>query len=187
MTRLRVALGGLLVLFLALSAVPISGRAPDAPAGPKVTVRPVSYAEVGKTVRALKGKVVVVDFWGNWCIPCKQEMPHLVKLHQKYAKDGFAAITVLTPSNKEKQAEALAEGQKFLQEQGAAFDNLYLDVPPRDWKDRLPVIKSLPSVFLFNRDNQLVKKWPVLDAKGETVQDPSYEEVEKVLVGLLKK
>jgi hypothetical protein len=62
MTRLqRVALGGPL-LALAMTAAALA--VPAEPAG-KVALRTISYAELGKLVRGLRGKVVVVDFWQN--------------------------------------------------------------------------------------------------------------------------
>jgi len=57
------ALGALLpALLVCTTAAP--GTSPSAE--PKVTLKPVKYAELGATVRGLKGKVVVVEFWGEW-------------------------------------------------------------------------------------------------------------------------
>jgi hypothetical protein len=59
----RLALGGLLpALLLAGAAGPGAGQ----PADGKVAVRTVKYAELGKLIRGLKGKVVVVDFWADF-------------------------------------------------------------------------------------------------------------------------
>ena len=38
------------------------------------------------------GKVLVVDFWGTWCPPCRKGLPHYIELQKKYAKEGLQVI-----------------------------------------------------------------------------------------------
>ena len=40
------------------------------------------------------GKVVFLDFWAPWCIPCKEELPELDTLYKKYDKEGFVVIAM---------------------------------------------------------------------------------------------
>jgi len=41
-----------------------------------------------------QGKVVLCNFWATWCAPCREEIPMLVDLHQKYAKKGFEIVGI---------------------------------------------------------------------------------------------
>ena len=49
------------------------------------------------TLKSLRGKVVLVEFWAFDCEPCIQAMPRIIALHDKYAKDGLVIIGVHTP------------------------------------------------------------------------------------------
>src|ERR1700679_1654512 len=45
-------------------------------------------------VDALRGKVVLIDFWASWCAPCIIEIPHLIDYEKRYAPRGFAVIGI---------------------------------------------------------------------------------------------
>ena len=43
---------------------------------------------------SLKGKVVLLDFWASWCVPCRKSNPHVKALYEKYRKKGFDVVYV---------------------------------------------------------------------------------------------
>lgn len=50
--------------------------------------------EKGVTLASLRGKIVLLDFWGHWCGPCVHAMPGLMELHEKYKDKGLVIIAV---------------------------------------------------------------------------------------------
>lgn len=46
------------------------------------------------TLKELRGKVVVLDFWGHWCGPCVHSIPNLMALHDKYHEQGLEIIAI---------------------------------------------------------------------------------------------
>lgn len=52
----------------------------------------------GKDVSSeqFKGKIVVIDFWATWCVPCKVEIPGYIELTKKYSKDGLVIVGIST-------------------------------------------------------------------------------------------
>ena len=57
----------------------------------------------------LRGKVVVMDFWGVWCGPCRQAMPHLKELLAKHREDGLAVVGIHTTSRGDQMADFVKE------------------------------------------------------------------------------
>jgi thiol-disulfide isomerase/thioredoxin len=55
------------------------------------------------------GKIVVLNFWATWCVPCREEMPLFVQLQNQYAQSGvqFIAASIDAPEDREK-VEAFA-------------------------------------------------------------------------------
>jgi thiol-disulfide isomerase/thioredoxin len=162
------------VLLLAAAAAPPTPPAQDA----AVEIKVVKFGGLEEAVKQFKGKVVVVDFWADYCVPCKKAFPHLVALYNKHAREGLAVIAVNLDDPTDVAAREKAV--KFLKEQKAAFANLFIDPSekPEDWFARLK-IESIPAMFIFNREGQLEKRY---------VDDViKHDEVEKLVSQLLSR
>ncbi len=162
----------LLTLF-AMAAAVIGDRpiaAPDAGVGLEV----IRYDDFGTKIQALRGKVIVVDFWADYCAPCKREFPNLVDLHQRFAAQGLAAISVSLDDATDDDARARVK--RFLDSHKATFSNYLLAEKPVVWQAKLK-IDGPPCVFVFNRKGQLLKKYH---------DDVDYREIEKIVKEALK-
>ena len=119
-----------------------------------VELKVVKYEGLTEAIQKNRGKVIVVDFWSNGCIPCKKAMPHLVELYHKHQKDGLAAITVAVDLAWGELTPAVQDSLlKFLRARNATFTNLILDAPKKVLEERLRV-KAVPCVYVFNRAGQ---------------------------------
>lgn len=123
-------------------------------------------------------KYTLVDAWATTCGPCKENFPHLVEIHQKYAGKGLAVISLSLDDPSD--AKAVAAAEKFLQEKRAIFTNVLLDESYGEGFEKLD-INAIPAVFIFGPDGKEVKRF--------TMDDPNhqftYEQVEKELIALL--
>ena len=141
-----------------------------------VKLEVVKANDFAKRLEAFRGKVVVLDVWAEFCAPCKKEFPHLVELHEKYAKKGVACVSVSVDflEDKDKTLE-------FLKKHKAAFTNYLFDEKQKVWQEHFH-ITGPPAVFVYGPDGKLAKHFDPDEGEGYT-----YADVEKLVQKLLAK
>jgi thiol-disulfide isomerase/thioredoxin len=106
------------------------------------------------SVKDLRGKVVVVDFWATWCAPCVAEMPRLRALYEQYQGKGLEIIGVSLDHEQGKLTSFVkARDIRWPQAFGAAAEGL-----KEEWG-----VKGIPTVFLLDRQGCLHS----LNARGK--------------------
>lgn len=107
-----------------------------------------SFADEELDLSAYEGKVVVLDFWASWCVPCRRSFPWWNTMQAKYADDGLVIIGV----NLDNELDSAAE---FLEEYPADF-RIYYDKQKELAKSY--GIQAMPSSYILGRDGELIKK-----------------------------
>jgi thiol-disulfide isomerase/thioredoxin len=157
-----------------------AGARPPADEG-KVTLKSVRYQDLVKAVRDQRGKVIVIDVWADFCVPCKKEFHNLVELHQKYGDKGLVCMSVTVDPAPEDEQGPPAGALKFLTKQKATFANYWLDEKAKVWQERWH-IQGPPTVFVFDRQGRRAARFD-----SENPDKPlKYEDVKKLVEKLLK-
>ena len=91
-----------------------------------------------------KGKIMIINFWASWCLPCKREMPSLAKLAEKYPDVLVYAINMEKPNK-------LRAGD-FFKSIGITSLDIYFDP---DFKlVKVFKMRGLPTSILINKNGE---------------------------------
>lgn len=107
-------------------------------------VRAAPPPELGE----LKGKVVWVDFWASWCVPCRRSFPWMNSMQQRYGAQGLQIIGVNLDDDR-------GAANKFLEETPASF---MLKFDPGGVLARKFDVKAMPSSFLLDAAGNVLAK-----------------------------
>ncbi len=129
-------------------AVHLPAGAQEPPSEPaELALRGLDGAE--QRLSAHRGKIVVLNFWATWCVPCREEMPMLARLRREFAARG---LEVIGPSAD--APETQKEIAPFLRKQKIDFP-IWAGATTADM-ERLGLGTALPATAVLDRDGRIV-------------------------------
>jgi len=106
----------------------------------------------GATVASshFKGKVVILDFWATWCPPCKEEIPHLVRLQSKYRDQGLEIVGLSLDAGGAKDVKPFADEHDV---------NYTMLIANEETAKAYGNINAIPTTFVLDRDGKIVQRF----------------------------
>ncbi len=141
--QIRSRLHQLILAGLLSMACGFAAAANQTPMAPDFTLK--SREGVNIKLSELRGQVVMVNFWASWCGPCRQEMPLLQQLFDRYQSLGFSLLGVNVDEDKK-------AADKMLSDLPVSFPILYDD---RSQVSKEYQVKAMPSTFMVDRDGRI--------------------------------
>jgi thiol-disulfide isomerase/thioredoxin len=113
----------------------------------------------GKLVKLsdFHGKVVILDFWATWCVPCRVEIPHFIELQKQYGNKG---LTIIGVSLDEQGPEVV---KKFVKRLGV---NYPIVIGNEKVVEAYGGIYAIPTTFVIDRQGRIVSRHIGYDDKA---------------------
>jgi len=132
------------------------------------------------TLSQFKGKnVILMDFWASWCDPCRQSIPHLKEIYNKYHSKGLEIVAVSIDDDKQAWVEAIHKDNTELwynvpiAEKSDPAEEYYTD----DDIGKNYFIGTIPTQILINKEGKIINRW---EGRSEDIE----ASIDKALSGL---
>ena len=104
-----------------------------------------TIAEDSVPMASLQGRYLLLNFWGEWCAKCQEELPFLARQEMKFSGGGLRIVGFLKTAN-------LAKAKKLLKENGADWTQIPLD----DQVEKMFAIRKYPTNLLISPQGEIV-------------------------------
>ena len=147
-----------IIIFLLLLSTIVKAQVKVGQLAPDISL-PDTKNNVVK-LSSLKGKVVLIDFWASWCMPCRVSIPSVVKLYDKYKSKGFEVYGVSIDDKKNAWQKAIKQ------------DNInYIQVNDKaGWYAKVTEVygvNEIPATFLIDKKGTII----AINLEGQELED----------------
>jgi len=143
-------LAGMMILLFGTS---VCAGVPDGGAEPLIL--PVDEQSFQEIVHRSSGRVLLVNVWATWCVPCVEEFPDILKLRTTYAPRGLDVAFISIDNPRKARAAVLV----FLKKMNVDFptyiksaknDESFINTLSREWSG------AVPTTFVYDHNGKLV-------------------------------
>jgi thiol-disulfide isomerase/thioredoxin len=138
------------LLFFILLSFLIYGQSDDS-----IDIKSIAQNEIDNLIENRKGKLLLINIWATWCIPCREEFPDLVELSQNYQNElDVVAISVDFKEDIENKIIPFLKKNKVefpVYINGFKKDDQLINYFSKDWNG------AIPATFIYDKNGKQVK------------------------------
>ncbi len=128
---------------------------------PAIQFRQIGFDGQMVDIAELKGKVILIDFWGSWCVPCRMSHPALKELYKDFKSRGFEIVGISNEMPSDSRPKSVQDSlwRKAIAVDGITWKNVLYDPSILDLVKMFD-INGYPTKFLIDQQGKFVLKLP---------------------------
>ncbi|KAF0153023.1 MAG: thiol-disulfide oxidoreductase [Ignavibacteria bacterium] len=121
----------------------------------QIKIEKIDKIGLEKIINERNGKVLLLNIWATWCIPCREEFPDLVRIYREFAKDNVEVVGISIDFPEEVNQKVIP----FLKKQKAGFvnyitgfknDEELINIINKEWNG------AIPATIIYSTDGKMV-------------------------------